>query len=106
MISVMNGRRVGGGFLMAPDAKDDDGLFDLCIAQQVSRPAILATIPLFFSGTQFKKSTITGGRTRKISVEALEGSLPVQADGEIICMAGKRVDVEIHAKAINLVCTV
>lgn len=37
MVSIMNGRRLGGGFMMAPQAKLDDGLFDLCIADQVSR---------------------------------------------------------------------
>ena len=34
MVSVMNGRRMGGGFMMAPQAQPDDGLFDLCIASK------------------------------------------------------------------------
>jgi len=29
MVSIMNGRRLGGGFMMAPDGLMDDGLFDL-----------------------------------------------------------------------------
>ncbi|KPK89178.1 MAG: hypothetical protein AMJ88_17965, partial [Anaerolineae bacterium SM23_ 63] len=29
MVSIMNGRRLGGGFWMAPEAKIDDGLLDL-----------------------------------------------------------------------------
>lgn len=40
MVSVMNGRRMGGGFMMGPHARPDDGLFDLCVAQQVSRARI------------------------------------------------------------------
>jgi diacylglycerol kinase family enzyme len=36
MVSIMNGRRMGGGFMMAPDAKTDDGYLNLCIAGQVS----------------------------------------------------------------------
>ncbi len=33
MISVMNGKRMGGGFKMTPESKPDDGYFDLCIAE-------------------------------------------------------------------------
>jgi diacylglycerol kinase family enzyme len=46
MISVMNGRRMGGGFQMAPDSKSDDGLFDLCIAETASKGRILRSSPL------------------------------------------------------------
>ena len=31
MVSIMNGRRLGGGFMMAPEGRNDDGLFDLTI---------------------------------------------------------------------------
>src|SRR4030043_694511 len=41
MVSIMNGRRMGGGFMMAPDAMPDDGQLDLCIAGQLSRIGIL-----------------------------------------------------------------
>ncbi|MCX7682931.1 MAG: YegS/Rv2252/BmrU family lipid kinase, partial [Anaerolineae bacterium] len=34
MVSIMNGRRMGGGFYMAPDGEPDDGRFDLCIARE------------------------------------------------------------------------
>ena len=105
MISVMNGQRMGGGFLMAPAGNMTDGLFDLCIARQISQLHILATIPLFFSGSQFSKSFISGGRTAGLRVTALEGTLPVQADGECICLAGRQIDIELVPQAIELLCT-
>ena len=37
MVSIMNGRRMGGGFMMAPRAKIDDGLLSICVVRQVSR---------------------------------------------------------------------
>ena len=40
-ISVANGNREGGGFYMAPEAKLDDGYFDICIVSAISKPAIL-----------------------------------------------------------------
>jgi diacylglycerol kinase family enzyme len=33
MVSIMNGRRMGGGFMMGPAALPDDGLFDLRTAE-------------------------------------------------------------------------
>ena len=47
MVSIMNGRRMGGGFMMAPTSSMLDGLLDLCIARQVSRGRILTLIPHF-----------------------------------------------------------
>jgi diacylglycerol kinase (ATP) len=47
MICVANGPREGGGFLVAPHAQPDDGLFDLCITSEVSQLQMLGLIPYF-----------------------------------------------------------
>ncbi|MGB9879469.1 MAG: diacylglycerol/lipid kinase family protein, partial [Anaerolineae bacterium] len=76
MVSIMNGRRMGGAFMMAPQSEIDDGLFDLCIAGQTSRARIFALIPQFMKGTQASQPEIKMARTKRISVTALEGVLP------------------------------
>ena len=63
MVSVMNGRRLGGGFYMAPHAMMDDGNFDLCIADQAGKAEILALIPRFMRGTQAGHPKIHNSRT-------------------------------------------
>ncbi len=103
MVSVMNGRRMGGGFMMAPEARQDDGLLDMCIAGQLSRLGILAMIPRFMNGTQASQPRITTGRAAKIHVVALNGSLPAHADGETICTAGKELTMEIVPQAVNII---
>jgi len=102
MVSIMNGRRMGGGFMMAPDAITDDGLLNLCIAGQLSRIGILTMIPRFIKGTQATQSNIKTGRAAKIHVIALEGSLPVHADGETICTAGSELRVEIIKQPLEI----
>lgn len=104
MVSIMNGRRMGGGFWMAPEAKIDDGLFDLCIADQVSKLGILALIPRFMQGTQASHPAVHTGRTNRIAVTALEGVLPAHADGETICTEGKKLVVELLADQIDVIC--
>ena len=96
MVSIMNGRRMGGGFLMAPDGQPDDGQFHLCIANQVPRLRIFGLIGHFTKGTQATQPTITMGRATRVSVTALDGSLPVHADGETICTAGEQLSLTLH----------
>ena len=103
MVSIMNGRRMGGGFMMAPEALTDDGKLDLCIAGQLSRIGILTMIPRFMKGTQASQPQITTGRAANVRVTALEGSLPAHADGETICTAGKELAIEIIKQPIEII---
>ncbi len=103
MVSVMNGRRMGGGFMMAPSARADDGLFDLCVAREVSRPGILALIPRFMQGTQATHPAISTARGREVRVTALEGELPAHADGETLCVDGKELSLEILPGRLDVI---
>jgi diacylglycerol kinase (ATP) len=102
MLSIMNGCRMGGGFLMAPEASNADGLFDLCISDQVSRMQILKLIPRFMAGTQGNHPAVRFQRSASLKVTALEGVLPVHADGETICYAGSNLYLEIIPKVIKV----
>jgi len=104
MVSIMNGQRLGGGFVMAPDAEPDDGLFDLCIAHEVSRARMFSLIPHFLRGTQATQEPITTGQAAHISITAVEGSLPAQTDGEILCIDGQHLEIELLARQIEVLC--
>ena len=88
MLLTMNGKRMGTGFKMAPDAKPDDGLFDLVIVRQVSRLRIFSLIPHFMKGTQGSQPEVRTLRAARVAITAVEGALPAQSDGEIICVDG------------------
>jgi diacylglycerol kinase (ATP) len=104
MVSVMNGRRMGGGFMMGPEAQPDDGLFDVCIAKEVSRARIFALIPRFMNGTQATHPAITTARAQRVVVTALEGSLPAHADGETLCVEGRELAMELLPRQIEIIC--
>jgi diacylglycerol kinase (ATP) len=103
LISIMNGRRLGGGFIMAPNSIPDDGAFDLCIAEQMSSFEVIKMIPHFTRGDQATQPTIKTGRAAKISIIAQDGPLPAQTDGEIICVDGSRLDVEVLPRQIEII---
>ena len=104
MVSIMNGRRLGGGFWMAPDSKPDDGLFDLCIADEVSPLRILTLIPYFLRGTQATQKEIKTAQAARISIRAVDGSLPTQTDGEIISIEHDHLEIEIHPLQLEIIC--
>lgn len=104
LVSVMNGKRMGGSFLFAPNSASDDGLLNLCIAEQVSRTQVLGLFPKIMSGTQEGHWAIDMPAASRVEVEALKGSLPVHADGETICVAGQSLVVEILPKHLEMVC--
>jgi len=104
MLLTMNGKRMGTGFKMAPDAKPDDGLFDLVIVRQVSRLRIFSLIPHFMKGTQGSQPEVRTLRAARVAITAVEGALPAQSDGEIICVDGRRLDIEMLPHQVEVVC--
>jgi YegS/Rv2252/BmrU family lipid kinase len=104
LISIMNGRRLGGGFQMAPNSKPDDGLFDLCIAEQMSSFKVIMMIPHFTRGDQATQPSIKTGQAAHITITALDGPLPAQTDGEIICVDGTHLEVEALPRQLEIIC--
>lgn len=104
MVSIMNGQRMGGGFMMGPAALPDDGLFDLCIVKQVSRPRILALIPQFMNGTQAAHPAVRTARARRVTVTAIQGTLPAHGDGETLCTEGHELVMELLSHQIEIFC--
>ena len=105
MLSIMNGRRMGGGFMMAPEGLIDDGAFSLCIARKVSRAGVFGLIPRFMKGTQAGHPAIRTANTNRVSVTAVRGTLPAHADGETLCVTGEQLDARISAKSAGSHCT-
>lgn len=102
MVSIMNGRRMGGGFYMTPDSVISDGALDLCIAHKVSRLTILLLISRFMKGTQAGHWAIRFVRAHSITITAQEGGLPMHLDGETVCIDGRHITVETVPQAIEI----
>jgi diacylglycerol kinase (ATP) len=104
MISVMNGRRMGGGFQMTPESKPDDGFFDLCIAETASKARIMMLIPHFLRGTQATQPEVKMRRAKKVSIRSLDKTFPAHADGEFICLEGMELSLELLPKELEIIC--
>jgi YegS/Rv2252/BmrU family lipid kinase len=82
MASVTNGPCYGGGFWVTPEAKPDDGLFEVLIASHINRLRILALLPHFLRGTHVDKRPIHMAQARHVVLES-DTTLYAHVDGEI-----------------------
>jgi YegS/Rv2252/BmrU family lipid kinase len=105
MMVVCNGPREGGGFLVAPEAKLSDGIFNYALIKRVSRPMMLRLIPEVMNGTHGRFRQVRMGKLCKMELES-EQPLPIHADGEILAGFGVdicQVSVEIQPGAVEVV---
>jgi YegS/Rv2252/BmrU family lipid kinase len=103
LVSVCNGPRAGGGFYLTPDARPDDGLFDVIVADQLSRLRLASFIVRVMRGTHVGAKPVTIQRARHVVVEGLRG-LPGHIDGEVLCTAGRRIEFEILPGQLKVWC--
>lgn len=103
MISVMNGRRLGGGFYTTPDSRMDDGLLDLCMATKVSRLRMVGFVPQLMLGSHTRDRKVTMGRGRKVTVVS-DSPWAAHVDGEICGVGARRFEMELFPQRLRLIC--
>jgi YegS/Rv2252/BmrU family lipid kinase len=85
LIAVGNGKYIGGGMKVTPDAEIDDGLLDICIVNKLSKPKLIALFPSIFKGEHINiKPTVEMYKGKHIQIVTLEDRLLINADGNLI----------------------
>ncbi len=99
---IANSTSYGGGMRIAPDARIDDGLLDVCILKEAGAWEFLRAFPRVFRGTHTthpKFSTRTAPRV----IVMTDRLMPVLIDGEAIqLIAGTPITFEVVPKAIEV----
>jgi diacylglycerol kinase (ATP) len=83
LVAVALGTTYGSMFRLAPDAKLDDGLFDVIWSQRVSRGEVLRLVPAVLRGTLLGHRKVHLARVREVDIELSE-EVPAHVDGEIL----------------------
>jgi YegS/Rv2252/BmrU family lipid kinase len=103
MLTLGNGPREGGGFLVTPEARLDDGLLHYATIRKVSRLMMFRLIPEVMRGTHGRFKDVRMGTCRRMTV-ASDVPLYIHADGEIYAGFGtdvRRLSIEILPAAIR-----
>ncbi len=105
MLTVCNGPREGGGFLVAPAAKPDDGIFHYASIADIGRLMMFRLIPEVMNGTHGRFECVRMGDCRKMTLKS-EKPLYIHLDGEIYTGFGSNVrqlSIEILPGALKVV---
>ncbi|HEX37709.1 MAG TPA: diacylglycerol kinase family lipid kinase [Candidatus Cloacimonetes bacterium] len=103
LISVGNGICCGGQFYLTPNACIDDGEFDFCVVDKLSRREIIKFIPRGIKGTHTSLPVVHIYRGKMITITS-DNELPLYLDGEIPILADSlHIHVELLTKTIQLI---
>lgn len=94
-VAVTNTRSYGGGFLISPAARVDDGLLDVCIVRRTSRTRLLWHFPRILKGTHGTLPEVIQAASPWVRLEGVAGELPVALDGELPRLT---TPVELHCE--------
>ena len=103
MLALGNGPREGGGFLVTPAARYDDGILNYVTIRKISRLMMLRLVPEVMNGTHGRFKVVQMGTCRKMSVVSRQ-PLYVHCDGEVYAGFGtdiRKLRIELQPAAIR-----
>lgn len=100
IISVANGPMWGYNFQIAPDARLDDGFFEVVIMKEAPRWQYFAAVPASLFGKIYEAGFVEHFTARRVKISA-EGKNYVHLDGEGMILEGD-LEFEIKPKALKI----
>jgi diacylglycerol kinase (ATP) len=81
LVAVANGSAYGGGMRVCPEAREDDGLLDVCVVTEIGKGEFVRTFPKVFRGRHVEHPAVRMLRARRVEVR-VDRPFQVFADGE------------------------
>jgi diacylglycerol kinase (ATP) len=99
LTAIANTKFYGGGIPMAPMARADDGLMDICVVWPLSRLRVLRLLPKALKGTHIGMPEVTFYKTKSLKITS---AVPIEiwADGE--CAGKTPVNIEVVPGALRM----
>jgi diacylglycerol kinase (ATP) len=101
LTSVANNSQYGGGMLICPEAKPDDGLLDVLMVRPLSRLDFIRIYPKVFKGTHVTDPRVVIRQCTKIRLDS--PNLVGYSDGERI--GALPMDIEVRPRALSVLDT-
>jgi diacylglycerol kinase (ATP) len=92
LLSIANGSRYGGGFMVAPQAKINDGWLDLVEIRCIHRLKRIFYLPKVKKGKHLDLSFVSSNKIKKITIQSSQ-KVAAHLDGEF--MLSDYFDIEI-----------
>lgn len=105
LLTLGNGPREGGEFYMTPNAKIDDGLFDMLRVKPISRLGLLQLMPKAMKGTHLRSPNVSIEQFSTLHLKSPK-PLVIHTDGEIFAEEGddvREISVGVHPGVIRVI---
>ena len=100
LFAVCNGAYIGGGYQLAPDARPDDGVMEVCLVRASSALDFLALLPRLSSGDHLDDEDVVYFRTRELTL-TFQRSIRINTDGELL--EASRCHYAIRPGAVRMI---
>ena len=103
LAGVANGLYAGGGMMLSPEARVDDGKLDVVTASGLTRANVVTELSRIHNGGHVSnpKVTITQGTIVNIETFLAQDAMPLEADGNV--RGGTPVRFEVLPRALRFV---
>ncbi len=106
LCAAANGRYFGGGMLIAPDAAPDDGQLDLVVVRELSKAALVASLPSLYRGTHLANPAVSVVRASRIEAHlahpTAQDAPPVWIDVDGEGLGTLPIEIEVMPKRVTL----
>jgi diacylglycerol kinase (ATP) len=99
LFAVCNAPMIGGGRLIAPDARPDDGTFDVCLVSEMELLEFVALLRRVANGTHVTDERVAYFNAPSVTLE-FDRELNVNADGEVFAASKCEYTLLPHAVSI------
>lgn len=100
LIAIGNGKYIGGGMNICPEAKLADGYFELCMVRNVSKIKFMKEISKVYSGRLSEVKEVTYIKAKHIKIEVDGKPYVINVDGNLLgCTPA---EIKIIERAVNI----
>jgi diacylglycerol kinase (ATP) len=93
LVAFANTPTYGGGIMIAPHARLDDGKLEICVVEAMAKAHLLRLFPSVYSGRHLNLPEVKYFQADRLRIETEKPS-EVYADGEYVCPTPVEVTVE------------
>jgi YegS/Rv2252/BmrU family lipid kinase len=100
-VTIANTQQYGNGAVIAPHARPDDGILEVCVVQPMNFAEFVMSVPKLFNGKADTIPSLTYYRTRHAAIEK-PGTILFHVDGEAEIFQDK-IEISVLPQALKVI---
>lgn len=98
---AMNNQHIGGGTLIAPEARIDDGKLDMLLVDRISKPGLLALMPKALKGNHLHRLGVYYRQSTRVKLTLDQPERWLALDGELYPFDAQELEFVCQPGGLN-----